>query len=225
MARLVEDPELRNKVKVFADRTDAGRALADLVAPYISRDTVVLAIPSGGVPVGVTIANELRLDLGLVLVRKLAFPEQPEAGFGAITLDGTTVLNEDLVQWSGLTEEEIQEVKERTMRGLRERADLFGTSIKVPAGKDVLLVDDGLASGFTMLAAVRSLMSQSPGSVSVAVPTASRDAAQRVMDEVGTVFCANVRAGTSFAVAEAYRHWYDLTEEEALSLLPRRILE
>lgn len=107
-AKIIDEPCLRFKNYLFKDRVDAGRLLAKKLRALIEDNSIILAIPAGGVPVGVILANELKLPLDLVVVRKIPIPENPEAGFGAITPDGFIVLNEQLVKALGLTEKEIK---------------------------------------------------------------------------------------------------------------------
>ncbi|MBZ0156900.1 MAG: phosphoribosyltransferase [Alphaproteobacteria bacterium] len=229
MASLIEDSSLRDRVRVFADRTDAGKRLASLLAGYgvPSRDSggdsggIVFAIPAGGVPVAAEIASALRLSLELLITRKLQIPYNPEAGFGAVTPDGEVVFNEDLMRYLKLSGDDIRKAVERTMENIRQREQLFRQGRPYPEvrGKTVLVVDDGLASGFTMRAAVRFLRKSSPGRVVVAVPTGLESTLRRIMQDAAEVVCLNVRTGVPFAVAAAYRKWHDLTDADVLNLI------
>ena len=145
---------MRERVFVFRDRFEAGKLLADKLRQYAGKaNVVVLAVPAGGVPVGYTVAKELSVLMDVLIVRKVQIPWNTEAGFGAVTWDGQIVLNKDLVEQLGLTGEEIEESIQITKRNIQERLRKFRGDKPMPQfqGKVVILVDDGLASGFTML--------------------------------------------------------------------------
>lgn len=221
-AKIVENPAFRDHVLVFKDRVEAGKLLAQQLQNYIEKkDLFILAIPAGGIPVAHELAKELSAPLDVIVVRKIQIPWIPEAGFGAVTWDGKVVLNQSLVEQLGLTQEQIEESVFETKENITERNRKFQGVKPLPElkGKVVVLVDDGLASGFTMLAAARAVREQAPEEVVVAVPTASIGAIELLASEVDEIVCLNVRSGLSFAVAEAYVNWYDLTDEEALKIL------
>ncbi len=225
MARIYVNPALTNKVFVFKDRWDAGEVLAEMLRKRYEKapNTLVLAIPAGGVPVGLVIARELGLPFDLIIVRKIHFPDNPEAGFGAITFDGEILLNEELVTYAGLDEETIARQIALEKVDLAERERLFRKGKPFPdlQGQTVILVDDGLASGYTMMAAVKSVAKRGAEKIVIAVPTASERALKKLNPLVDEIYCANVRSGAFFAVADAYQNWYDLSREEVISLLER----
>jgi putative phosphoribosyl transferase len=221
-AKIIEEPTLRERVQVFRDRFQAGKLLAEKLREYYREENViVLAIPAGGVPVGNMIAKELVVPMDVVIVRKAQIPWNTEAGFGAVTWDGETVLNEPLVEQLGLTNEELEESISKTKRNIQERLRKFRGDKPLPQLRDkvIILVDDGLASGFTMLATARSARKRQPKKIIVAVPTASLGAVELLMFEVDEIVCLNIRSGSSFAVADAYENWYDLTDEDVLKIL------
>lgn len=219
MGRLIEETSLRNKLYVFEDRKAAGRLLAEKLIQYKDSDGIILGIPSGGVPVASEIVEMLHLPMDLMIVRKIQIPFNPEAGFGAIGPDGEVILNEQLTVQLGLTEEEIKSQAEKTQEGIRRRNRVFRRGKPFPSltNKIVILVDDGLALGYTMLAAVRFVKRKNPEKIIVAVPTASKRTVDFILAEVDELICLNVRHGISFAVADAYHNWYDLTDDEVLS--------
>ncbi len=221
MGRLIEKVSLRNKLHVFEDRTEAGSLLAEKLIQYRDSDGIVLGIPSGGVPVAREIAAALHLPMDLMIVRKLQIPYNPEAGFGAMGLDGEIILNEGLLSQLGLTEDEIREQAKKMEEVIKRRNLIFRGGRPFPSLKEmvVILVDDGLASGYMMLAAVRSVKRKTPKKIIVAVPTASKRTVELILPEVDELICLNVRHGISFAVADAYRNWYDLSDEEVLSII------
>jgi len=227
MGEVIFDDHLKERLHVFRDRFHAGELLAEMLKRHLSlEDAILLAIPAGGIPVGYGISCKLNIPMDIVLVRKLQIPWDPEAGFGAISSDGEIVLNERLVKRLGLSEEIVEEVAEKTLRIIRDRSEKFRRvkPILEIRGKTAILVDDGLASGYTMLAAIRSTRKRSPRRVVVAVPTASTAAIELVSREVDKILCLNIRGGPFFAVADAYREWRDLTDDEVVEIL-RRVSE
>jgi len=202
----------------FLDRSQAGRALAGMLRGLSGRDCTVLAVPNGGVPVGIEIARALGAPLGVEIVRKLQIPGNTEAGFGAVTSGGDIILNQILVRALRLGPEQVRKAAAATMEEIERRQALFGAGGRPVDGRTVVLTDDGLASGFTMVAAARSVRRRGPASVIVAVPTASESSVLRVEKVVDRVVCPDVSRALSFSVADAYEDWYDLTTEEAAEL-------
>lgn len=221
-----DEPQLRDRVEVFKDRTHAGRLLAGKLAKIMGNlgSAVIVAIPSGGVPVGYVLAGELHIPLDLILVRKIPIPWEPEAGFGAVTFDGHIFLNESLARLLRLSKDEIDKSIEKAKKGLEERTKKFLSAMKEEllakvAGRSAILVDDGLASGYTMLASVESIKKRKPDKIIVAVPTGSISAIHLVSPKVDKLVCLNMRSEHHFAVADAYEKWRDVSEEEALKLV------
>jgi predicted phosphoribosyltransferase len=222
MGVIHEDPALRDRAPVFRDRDEAGEALGTYLHGFPGlRDPLVCPIPAGGIPVGIAVARALGCLLLPLVVRKIQIPWNPEAGFGAIAWDGQVFLNEDLLGRLRLTADQVEAAVRKAQANVRERVRRFSSGIPFPDPPDhsCIMVDDGLASGYTMAAAVKALRTQKPRKIVVAVPTGSLAAVERVADLVEEVICLNVRSGYSFAVADAYEEWYDLSEEEALRLL------
>jgi len=222
-SKIVEDSNLRSKRHIFKDRIHAGELLAKRLENYRSQDSLIMAVPSGGVPVAFVVAEELRKPLDVIVVRKIPIPMEPEAGFGAISYDGIMVLNESLVERLGLTKKEIDECSSQVIKDIRSRMDKFRGCRPFPDLKDrvVIIVDDGLASGYTMLAAVKSITKQPVKKTVVAVPTASTSAITLVAPHVDEIVCLNVRDNYFFAVADAYQRWYDLSDDEVQNYLSR----
>jgi putative phosphoribosyl transferase len=225
MGILIEDPAMHNKHGVFHDRSDAGKNLAALIKQEINpKNAVVCAIPSGGIPVGVEITRELSLPFTVLVARKLQIPWNAEAGFGSMTWEGTVYLNQGIVDRMSLSEDEIARAVERTAASIRYRTAMYSEyrkSLTRIAGKTVIVTDDGLASGYTMLTVVRSLKKLGPGRVVVAVPTGSAAAAALLSAETEIVICPNVITGPSIAVALAYKNWHDLSDTEVSAQLSR----
>jgi len=223
-AKIIEDPTYRERTFVFRDRQHAGKLLAEKLQEYANKGKVILlALPAGGVPVGHEVAKELGIPMDVMIVRKIQIPWNTEAGFGALTSDGETVLNEPLVAQLGLAREDVEESILKTRRTIQERLRKFRGNKPMPnlTGKIIILVDDGLASGFTMLAAARSARKSAPEKIVAAVPTGSIGAIKMLSSEVDEIVCLNIRTGPAFAVADAYKNWYDLTDEEVIKILER----
>ena len=223
MPDFIEDCSLRNKVCAFKDRKDAGRLLAQRLSGYRDADGITLGIPSGGVPVAAEIAKALELPLDLIIVRKVQLPDNPEAGFGAIGPDGAVSLNTHLMNQLRLTEKEVKRQIRITADTINRRNELFRKGRPFPALNDkvVIIVDDGLASGYTMLSAIDFIKRQKPEKIVVAVPTAPEGTVGLILPAVDELVCLNVRSEFVFAVAEAYKNWYDLDDAEVLSILSR----
>ena len=222
--KIIERPDLRERSHVFRDRPHAGEVLAEMLDVYRQSDTVVLAIPAGGIPVATVIAEKLTIPLEVAVVSKITLPWNTEAGYGAVAFDGTVHLNEELVPRLGLTKEQIQEGIDQTTQKVLRRVKKFQGDQPLPnlsSKHKAILVDDGLASGFTMLVAIEALRKAGAPNICVAVPTGHRSALQRMAQEVSTMYCANIRSGFSFAVADAYEAWTDVTEEEAVAIYKR----
>ena len=221
-AKIVEEPTYRERTLVFRDRLHAGRLLADQLREHADKENVVLlALPAGGVPVGYVVAKELAIAMDMMIVRKIQIPWNTEAGFGAITWDGETVLNKTLIRQLGLAKIEIDESISQTKKIIQERLRKFRKGKPMPDMKDkvVIIVDDGVASGFTMLAAARSARKRKPQKIIIAVPTASMGAIDLLAPEVDEIVCLNIRSGPVFAVADAYEKWYDISDEEVIKTL------
>jgi putative phosphoribosyl transferase len=209
------------ELAVFQDRAEAGRVLADRLTKYAgSPDVVVLALPRGGVPVGFQVARSLGAVLEVLSVRKLGVPGREELAMGAIASDGTRVVNRQLVRELGITEGTLQAVaaaehlelkrRERTYRGQRPRPEL--------TGKVVIVVDDGLATGATMWAAVAAIRRPRPARVVVAVPVGAASTCRALERAAEEVVCASTPA-LFVAVGQAYRDFGQTTDEEVCALL------
>ncbi|MGA3296063.1 MAG: phosphoribosyltransferase family protein [Candidatus Bathyarchaeia archaeon] len=224
VSNLIEDSAYRNRESVFKDRLHAGELLAGKLRPVVAEGNVqVLAIPAGGVPVGYVLAKKLNIPFDVVTVRKIQIPWNTEAGFGAVTWDGRPNLNEPLLAQLGLGAEVVEQCISRTRQMVHERNQRLRGGRPFPdlSGRTVILVDDGLASGFSMLAAAESIKTRRPRKIVVAVPTGSAHAIALLTSKVDELVCLNVRSGPVFAVADAYENWYDLSDDEVLEYLRR----
>jgi putative phosphoribosyl transferase len=224
MAEVIEEPGMRDRVNVFDDRFHAGELLAGKLGDYDGRDdALVLAIPAGGVQVGFVVSRRLGIPIDVVVTRKLHIPWNREAGFGAVSWDGLVLLNEPLVASLGLTRGDIDRCVAEEMEAVRRRLKKFRGDRAFPVlrEKTALVVDDGLASGFSMLATLKALRRGGVRELVVAVPTAPESAIGLVRPQADRVYCLNIRSGPFFAVADAYRLWYDLDDGDVVEILGR----
>jgi putative phosphoribosyl transferase len=213
--------------QLFRDRTEAGRQLAARLAQYAGRpDVLVLALPRGGVPVGYEVARALHVPMDVFIVRKLGVPGHEELAMGAVASGGVRVLNNQVVQGLGIPDYVIDAVADWEQQELGRRERLYRGQRPPPdvRGKTVILVDDGLATGSTMLAAVRALRQLGPARTVVSVPVASRDTCELLKSEVDEVVCA-VTPEPFYAVGLWYRNFSQTTDEEVRELLEQSAAE
>jgi putative phosphoribosyl transferase len=214
-------PKLRNRVRVFRDRASAGKVLAGMLEEYRGSNAIVMGIPAGGIAVAVEIARDLYLPLDIAVVSKITLPWNPEAGYGAVAFDGTVMLNEELLSRLNLSKQQIQTGIKKTEQKVAKRVVMFREDRPLPDFKrPIILVDDGLASGFTLRVAIKALQQTGATNIILAVPTGHLESAQMILEGVEAIYCPNLRSGFSFAVADAYEQWSDLDEQEV-----RRILQ
>ena len=207
----------------FRNRTDAGRQLAEKLAAYADRpDVLVLALPRGGVPVGYEVSRALGAPLDVFLVRKLGAPGYEELAMGAVASGGVRVLNDEIVRGLGISDHEIDAAAARELQELARRQRLYRGDRPPPdvAGRTVILVDDGLATGATMRAAIRASRQQQPARIVVAVPTASADTSETLKTEADDVVCA-MTPEPFLAVGHWYEDFTQTTDDEVRELLAR----
>ncbi len=208
---------------LYRDREEAGQRLAEALSRYAEReDVAVLALPRGGVPVAFEVARRLHAPLDVMIVRKLGTPGQPELAMGAIASGGVRVVNDDVVRALHISEAALdaaarREEKEVERRERAYRGDHPSLDVR---GQHVIVVDDGLATGATMLAAVAALKARAPAQVIVAVPTAAPDSCDRVRMQADEVV-ALATPEPYFAVGVWYENFAQTSDEEVRSLLDR----
>ena len=199
----------------FLNRRDAGRKLALKLLHYANHpDVIVLALPRGGVPVAYEVARALNVPLDVFIVRKLGLPGQEELAIGAIASGGVRVLNEDIIRMLHIPQELIDRVAQRELQELQRREKLYRGDQPPPQGRDrtVILVDDGLATGASMRAAIAALHAQHPARIVVAVPTGSAETCQAFRDEVDEVVCA-ITPEPFLGVGRWYEDFAQTTDE------------
>ena len=210
-----------NDLQAYTDRREAGRELAARLQEYAGRDDViVLALPRGGVPVAFEVAAALKAPLDVFLVRKLGTPGHRELAMGAIASGGIRVLNDEVVQWLGISGDQIDAISREEQHELERRETVYRSGRSLPSltGRIVILVDDGLATGSTMRAAVQAVKQQQPARVIVAVPVGARDTCDDLRQAADSVVCA--RTPTPFsAVGQWYRNFEQTSDEEVRQLL------
>jgi predicted phosphoribosyltransferase len=221
MAEVVDEPVFRDKKYIFEDRLHAGELLAKKLLEYKDKnDAYALAIPAGGVQIAFIISKRLKIPLDLVVTRKIHVPWNKEAGFGAISWNGSVIINEPLAARLGLAKEDIDRCVVEEKEVIRRRLKMFRGDRPFPdlKNKTAIIIDDGLASGFSMLSTVKALKNEVKEIV-VAVPTAPISAIELIRPLTERVVCLNIRSGPFFAVANAYKRWYDLEDEDVIDIL------
>lgn len=220
----------------YESRFKAGELLASFISKedktlndLIIRDPnffFCFAIPNGGVPVTEGFCSKYNLNYDILIVRKIKIPYNTEAGFGSVTTDGTILINEQLLSRLNLSEQVVRDSIELTKTEIRERLKFYNKELgseKFYANhiqkKHIFILDDGLASGFTMLAAINMIKKYNPEKIYIVVPTAPLRTVKNVKTEVDEIFCPNIREVLWFAVADAYKNWYDVPESEVLEII------
>ncbi len=208
---------------MFHNRTEAGRMLAEKLAEYRGRtDVIVLGLPRGGVPVAHAVAEALDAALDVFIVRKLGVPGHEELAMGAVALNGTRVLNRGVVESLGIPQASIEVVAAREQKTVEEYARQFRGDHPAPdvSGKTVILVDDGLATGASMRAAISAIRAQAPVEIVVAVPVAPQDACESIRKTADTVIC--LRSPEPFGgVGAWYADFSQVSTQEVRELLCR----
>jgi len=208
---------------IFRDRTEAGQILASKLTKYVNQvDTVILALPRGGVPVAYEIGKELGLPIDIFVVRKLGVPGHEELAMGAIASGGVRHINRDVVDQLRIDSETIDAASRREQKEIERRERLYRSqrpSVDV-RNKTVILVDDGLATGSTMRAAIAALRQHRPARIVVAVPTAAPQTCSEIADEVDEIICA-ATPETFYAVGQWYQEFSQTTDDEVRELLAR----
>jgi putative phosphoribosyl transferase len=208
----------------FCNRSDAGHQLAAALAKYRHEQVIVLALPRGGVPVAAEVARALDAPLDLILVRKVGVPFQPELAMGAV-VDGAQpviVRNEDVISLTGISEEEFESVCERELTEIdRRRQRYLADRERAPiAGRVVIVIDDGIATGATMRAALQATRQRQPRKLVLAVPVAPSSTLRELQDEVDETVCLEDHENFG-AIGYFYRDFRQVTDDEVIELLAR----
>lgn len=184
------------------------------------------AIPNGGIPITEGFCSKFKINYDILIVRKIKIPYNTEAGFGAVTTDGTVLINESLLNRLNLPDREIQYSINLTKKEISGRLKLYNKNEGLKESykekihkRNIVILDDGLASGYTMLAAINMVKKYQPLKIYIAIPTAPLGTFKRIKPEVNNIFCPNIRDVMWFAVADAYKKWYDVPESEVLKII------
>lgn len=215
--------EWREAFMIFANRKEAGQKLAKRLQAYAHRDDViVLGTPRGGVPVAYEVATALNAPLDIFVLRKLGVPGHEELAFGAIASGGIRILEPDTVESFGLTSAQVERVTQAEMRELerRERAYRHGRPPLTVGGRTVILVDDGIATGASMRAAIQALRQMKPAALIIATPVAPHSSCNRLKREVDDVVCIEM-PDLFFGVGQFYHDFSEVTDEEVIADLGR----
>lgn len=228
------------KLKRYESRFQAGRILVEFIKSQnkkLGQDLIdnpntffCFAIPNGGVPVTEGFCSHLSLKYDILIVRKIKIPFNTEAGFGSLTTDGTVLINQPLLSQLDLSEKLIKDSIELTKIEINDRLKFYNKRMNLInlyeqhiKKRSVFIIDDGLASGFTMLAAINMIKKYNPENIFIIVPTAPLRTIDLLKSEVDEIFCPNIREVLWFAVADAYLNWYDVPESEVLDIMNNSI--
>ena len=210
------------RIVAFADREAAGRQLAGALSGYRNEDAVVLALPRGGVPVGYEVAQALNVPLDVFVARKLGAPGQPELAIGAIAPGGVRILNDSVVWELGVSEGWIEIAAEKELAEIERRMRRFRGERSEPEIRErtVILVDDGIATGMTVRAAIRAIREKAPRRIVLAVPVCADVTADSLASEVDELVCLQV-PNDLWAIGLWYDNFHQLDDEEVVELLER----
>ena len=212
----------RRKMAYFADRIEAGKRLASALANFAGKNAIVLAIPRGGVVVGYEIAKALNLPLDVIIPHKIGAPDNPELAIGAMTEDGTIILDDNLITYIGVQRDYIKAESERQKHEIERRLKLYRQNEPYPSlkGLDVVIVDDGIATGSTMKAALASVKNRGASTVTVAVPVGPPSTIKELKKQADRVVCLYTPEYFQ-AIGQFYTDFNQTTDEEVIQLLKR----
>lgn len=211
---------MKHKTGIFHNRQDAGRRLAEELVRYRGENPIVLTLPRGGVPVGYEIARALGAPLDVLVARKLGTPGQPELAMGAVAPGGVLIVNERLVAWLEVSEEQIERVAAKERAEMERRLRLFRGEGSAPVVRDktVILVDDGIATGMTVRAAILSLRRQGPRHLVLAVPVCAAQTAKELLVEVDELVCLKTPTDL-LAIGFWYENFEQISDDEVMRIL------
>jgi len=217
-AKIIERTSLRDRLKIYMDRVHAAKILANMIKDLVDENTCLAAIPNGGVPVGVTIAEMLKIDLGLMIVARLLIPWERMMGFGALSFDGVLEINWENVKRFNIVREVVEEQLISARRKIDDMLRRFGPGVAdISCYKTMILVDDGIASGYTMLASIKSVRRRWDGKVIAAAPTGFKDGISLLKDIADIILCPNIKS--TIHIRDAYICFPKLDRHETEKIL------
>jgi putative phosphoribosyl transferase len=210
----------RRKMTYFANRSEAGKGLSSTLANFAGKNAIVLAIPRGGVVVGFEIAKALNLPLDVIIPHKIGAPDNPELAIGAMTEDGTIIIDDNLVTYLGVSQNYIKEESERQKREIERRLKMYRQNESYPSlkGLEVILVDDGIATGSTMKAALASVKKRGAKTVTVAIPVGPPSTIKELKKQATRVVCLYTPEYFQ-AIGQFYKDFSQTEDEEVIRLL------
>lgn len=205
---------------IFKDRSEAGKMLSQSLSKLDIKDPLVIAIPRGGVIVAEEVANQFSTSIKLIIPRKIGAPQNQEVAIGAVTQDGTAIYDDYLMGILGISEEDLTEDTQRVIEEIKRRSNTYPNILKLEEvpGRDVILLDDGIATGYTVFAALKSLKSHKPRNLILAVPVAPQEILHKISNEVDEIVCLD-SPEDFYAVGQFYEHFNQVSDEEVLKVL------
>ncbi|NPD88378.1 MAG: phosphoribosyltransferase [Asgard group archaeon] len=217
---IIENEAYRNKYHLFESREEAGNQLVCFLEKEII--DIMLAIPNGGIPISEPLYYHYQpKEFNLLLIRKVHVPWTQEAGMGAVTPDGNVFFNQELINSYSIGEKNVERKVSDAMIAIEERKHYYELSDYNVSDKIALIIDDGIASGFSMIAGATWLKEMGAEKIIIAVPTAPLDSLKRIESLADKIICLNVRTKYPFAVADAYKDWYDVSSNEVKKILDK----
>jgi predicted phosphoribosyltransferase len=205
---------------IFTNRVEAGNKLALKLLDYADGNTLVLAVPRGGVVVGYEVARKVRAPLDVIVPRKIGAPNNPELAIGAVTENGTTILDHELIAYLNVSERYIKEESDRQRSEIRRRLRLYRGNSPPPIyeSRNIIIVDDGIATGATIKAAIASIRKKKPKSIIIAVPVAPPSTVKALEKEADRVICLSTPQ-PFYAIGQFYKDFSQTSDEEVIKLL------
>lgn len=207
----------------FSDRKDAGKQLASALTDFSFKEGMVLAIPRGGVVVGYEIASALNFKLDVIVPRKIGTPDNPELAIGAVTEDGTMILDDSLIMYLGVSNDYIYQESERQKQEIRRRQKFYRQGVSEPEIKDknVIVVDDGIATGYTMKAALASVRNRGAATLTVAIPVGPPSTIKELKHQADNIVCLYTPEYFQ-AIGQFYSDFSQTTDKEVIELLKKQ---
>lgn len=214
--------EIMNEYNFFDSKEIAGKVLAGELVKEKIVPSCLLAIPRGGIQVAQAVAKEFELPVDVIIAKKLPLPMSPEVAFGAMTEDEIDILNEEMMQVYGISSEKLKEIAQKINTEIKHRIEIYGRyDENMIKDSDVVIIDDGVATGSSLVAAIKKVKSLNPRNLIVAVPVSTKSAYEAISKMVDKFISLIVDDSPYFAVSKFYKNWSDLSEDEILKVLAK----